>query len=453
METWTTNQLVDELNRRQGIGIIQQWAVREDACTREERYFIRDDRDVISLDQSRSVVDSQLLVSVQVTKGERMGTAQKRFFPSIPLLAQIDSLAQSAALNDEEIWHYEANPAQKRISQNRADPLIWENVLTSTDRLSKGLAEAVRSIQTADFNSAELFVAKKKETLRLANGFIGEEFACHIYAEVCFAYTDSATGKSEEYMVRRGGARSEQIDFLSMCRESAELSKRSLDVRKPEPGKYSVMLSSSEICLIMHDLFSQLQGASKYLGWPYIEKGQQLIENFSGGKFRLAIDPEMGHAFSSRTFDGFGDPQKRRLLVDNNLVLENSFNRKYATYLQQVPTTSIGVLVVDADTVHTEAQMRKLKPKVLEILQLSALFTDSHDLSFASEIRLARLHDRETGESHYIKGGSISGNFRENFSQVQWSDRKRLENIDDMNGPQSFFGPSFALLNDVSVTS
>jgi hypothetical protein len=114
-------------------------------------------------------------------------------------------------------------------------------------------------------------------------------------------------------------------------------------------------------------------------------------------------------------------------------------------------TSSAGAVVVEALKSSTEDELRKSEPRVLEVLQFSALFSNASDLTFSSEIRLARLH--EEGKVTYIKGGSLAGNFRENFQGVRWSNRTVTENLAEMNGPQSYIGPSMALLSNVSISA
>jgi hypothetical protein len=92
-------------------------------------------------------------------------------------------------------------------------------------------------------------------------------------------------------------------------------------------------------------------------------------------------------------------------------------------------------------------------PRVLEILQLSGLFTDANSGTFSSEIRLARLHDRETGAVKYVKGGSLSAAILENFKELRLSSevvhRQHFET--GSSSGEGYLGPCFALMNDVSI--
>lgn len=453
MELWILTQLEDRLEKLKNEGRITQWSMRTDILEREEKYFIQDAEKLIGVDQERTVSESLIFAKLTVPKGEKQGSAQKQFFRTEELEPQVQALIAAATMGKEDIWSYEKKPAQAAISQNRADPLISENVKKSADRMSASLVGAVQNMRHGKFNSAELFVSRKQTNLRLSNGFRGDESSAQIYAEVCFSNKDAATNASDEFLITKSGAKMDQFNFDEMCGESAEYSLRSLRTEKPRPGKYAVLLSAEDLCPILHGVLPHLNSASKYLGTPFVEKGAEFIPNFGGTPFRLSLDPEMNHAFGSRGFDDFGDPQKRLSLVENNRIAANITSKKISDFLGVPKSTTCGVLVLEPAQAISEQQLRRSEPVVLEILQFSGLFVSSSDLTFASEIRLARLHDARTGQVSYIKGGSISGNFRENFSKVRWSDRKVLRNNAAMGSAQSYYGPTSALLMDVNVTA
>lgn len=453
-ELWTVEQLEAKLESLRKSGAVMQWSLKRERVDREEKYFIRYPAAVIAVDQARVVSENLYFVRIETSKGEKLGSAQLQFFTAAELETQIAALLAAAKLGEEDQWSYEKRPAVASLSLNRADPLVYENVRLSADRMAETLVAAVKAnAERAAFNSAELFVARKQSELRLSNGFRGSETSAQIYSEVCFSATDRETGLSEEFLVTRSNARADQFDFPGMCAESAEFAAKSLRTERPRPGKYPVLIASSSLCPLFNDALRHLEAASKYYGTPFIEKGAEFIPGFSGEPFRVWLDPEMNHAFGSHGYDEYGEPQKRLLLVEDNRVVNHATSKKIADFLSVPKTTSCGAVVVEPQRALSEQALRRAEPQVLEILQFSALFSNPADLTFSSEIRLARLHDTENGTVTYIKGGSISGNFKESFARARWSDKKKLENVAEMTGAQSYYGPSFALLMDVNVTA
>lgn len=92
-------------------------------------------------------------------------------------------------------------------------------------------------------------------------------------------------------------------------------------------------------------------------------------------------------------------------------------------------------------------------PEVIEILQFSGLFVDPNSGTFSSEIRLAKLYDNRTGKVRYLKGGSLSGSFFENFRKAHFS-RERIKRAHFSSGSsqgEGYYGPEFALLGEVSI--
>jgi hypothetical protein len=90
---------------------------------------------------------------------------------------------------------------------------------------------------------------------------------------------------------------------------------------------------------------------------------------------------------------------------------------------------------------------------VIEILQFSGLFADPNSGTFSSEIRLAKLYDNEKNQITYLKGGSLSGSINENFKKVKFSKNRVKKAHFSSNSPvgQGYYGPEFALMNDVSI--
>jgi len=133
-------------------------------------------------------------------------------------------------------------------------------------------------------------------------------------------------------------------------------------------------------------------------------------------------------------------------------VISTATDQQYSDYLKHSATTSRGNIVIDPGTLTFE-QLTAQAPKVIEILQFSGLFADPNSGTFSSEIRLARLYDNEKHTVVYLKGGSLSGSIAENFTNARFTNQqvKRAHFASGQMTGQGYFGPSHALLNDVSI--
>ena len=450
---WEVQDLLKELELRRDQGVLFQWSVLSRMIDREEYYFICDDAIKVATDQSRVVRETSVVVRIEIEKNDKLGTSQTKLFTGLDLKTQLSALEESAQLGAEEKWSYVSDPKLEGFNDNKADPMIWESVQSCAERMADELQESIKQVNSGVFNSAELFISRKKEDLFLSNGFHGEDYTAQIYHEVCFSEEDKKSGQSDEFLVTNWGCKQGQIDFDSMSKESAENAHNSLNTSQIPSGIYSVLLPASDLNAIFGDVLSQLNARNNYFKLPFIEKGSELIPGFSGMPFRIYLDPEMTHTFGCCSYDAYGTPQKKMILIEGNKVQENPVDRKFASYLGIQENTSQGTILVEPQQSEDIFRLRKLESGVLEILQFSGLFTNAMDLTFSSEIRLARYYDNDKGEVRYVKGGSVSGNFRENFQNVKWSSRMVLESANDFHAAHSYFGPSHALIGNVAITS
>ena len=318
---------------------------------------------------------------------------------------------------------------------------------------SQNMIRAITDTGIENFNSSEIFITRKEQNLYLSNGFEGQRSSSEIYTELCFSATKEK--ESAEFLVSKSAGSYEQIDFKTLCRESLENAQATLNNPKAPPsGSYHVIIDLENLAsIITTGLMAQLNGTHRYFNLPFLEKGAEVIPGFQGGGFRLWLDPNVKHAFCSRSFDEYGSPQKKTLLIDKNTVMENLNNKKISSYLGVPETSSVGTIVLEPRTAKNITELQCSKEKVLQILQLSSMNVERDGLTFSSEIRLARLYDNKNKTKTMIKGGSISGSFEENFREVEWCSNQQLYNNVDYGFPISYYGPSHALLNGVSVSS
>jgi predicted Zn-dependent protease len=234
--------------------------------------------------------------------------------------------------------------------------------------------------------------------------------------------------------------------------ETSERARHSLDTEKPSTGKYSVIVDSEVLATLFHAQLSQLSSSNSYHGLPFVKPGDDLIKNATGDLITLTLDPSLDYGADTAAVSEQGLPQSPFRLVDQNKVIATSTDKRYADYLQQPVTTVRGNVVVEGGALSYQ-ELTKQSPRVIEILQFSGLFADPNSGTFSSEIRLARLYDNETGKVSYLKGGSLSGSFGENFQSVRFSrDRvKRAHFSSNSASGEGYFGPEFALLSNVSI--
>ena len=432
-----------------------QWALQEREEDRQEFYLIGSPTDRVALDQSREVHNKVFRLKVYIGKeGGKQGAAESPLFPKLSLESQLNELERKAHLGTEKSWQFPQKWEEGAREPQKVYLPLKEDLAGCAYQIYQDLEKAIKSCGKGEFNSAELFVIRDKKRQTLSTGFDSQELGSRIYGEVCFSETEKKTGLSEEFLVTRWVAHPEQLDFNDMCSESADSAAASLKTEKPEMGEYHVILRADVLNTLFHDVFSQLNAWQKYYQLPFMEKGSELIPGFKGTPFTLKLDPLRDFCFASGTYSGEGCLQKEMALVERNIIQANPTSSQMSQYLDQPTTTVTGSLVLEPECVHKASELRRLRPKVLEILQFSGLFSNEMDLTYSSEIRLARLYDNERGREVFIKGGNLSGHFPTNFANVVWGGAQVEDNGESYSsGGTSYVGPEYALVDSVSVSS
>lgn len=462
MIKWQLDELISSLKENcEKDSSWHQWALTQREENRQEYYLIQSaEKGGVDLDQSRGVTNLEFKLRLYVKKAEgQLGFAEGSLIREWELVPQLESLKQKALLGSEELWSFpnpiSSNPlkASEESPQKIYAPLL-DDLSGCAFQIYQDLGAAIRVTSMGQFNSAELFVIHERLTVVLSSGFTRVQDESKIYAEVCFSATDDNSSLSEEFLVTRWASHPEQLNFTQMCQESSTLAEASLRTKKASSDSYSVILHKDALNILLHDLLAQLRAQRKYYRMPFKEKDSPLIENFSGNPFALKLDPTLDFCFASQAYSGEGWPQRILELARDNQVLSHMTSHQMAQYLGEKPSSTEGCLVIEPERVLSKEALVQSQPRVLEILQFSALSCSDMDLTFSSEIRLARLYDRETGEISYIKGGNLSGHLPTNFAQVQWGGDLMVENYLEYSGAgMSYFGPELALINNVRVSS
>ena len=444
---WTLEHLKTGLNQEKRI---LHWILSVEHIHRLEQYFIEKG----AIDQDREVNAHHIFArfSVKLSESGRVGEMTKKFFPSRPLQPQIEAGVRAALQTSSEAWRFPQpeEPSSGWPLVQTADPRIEEDLMGSMSALCREVKMCASRSRKSTFNSAELFLSVHNRELHFSSGAVYRSAQSRAYAEAAFS------SSTDEYVNRRWSVNLDHLAIQSLFNEADERALSTEKVEKLEPGHYSVLVDSEALGLLFHDFLPHLSGSSAYLKLPFKKPGDDLIPGARGDLISLTLDPLRSFGADSAPVSDLGSSQNSLILVTDNRVVATSADQQYSNYLGIAPTSVRGDLVVAAGT-RSYAELTHFAPQVLEILQFSALFTHAASGTFSSEIRLAKLHDRQSGQVRWIKGGSVSGSLFENFLDLKLSS-ERISQYEFHNTPvfglssgRGYFGPKFALLNDVSV--
>lgn len=454
MKQWTLDHLKAELKQNPSV---KAWIISEENVHRRERYFMQNGTELIT-DQDRNVHMQGLNIHLMtdIGKAGRQGEISKKLFPSLPLKPQISSAIEAAQQTDQQAWSLPTElPSNALPVVKTVDPRMAEDLEGCIQQLTQQIRGAVAKKRETTFNSAELFLSVHDKELHLSNGLVHRSSQSRIYTEAAYSFTqkDSQGNPiSDEYLSTRWAVNLDDIAIDELFDETSDRALHSLDVSKPYTGKYPVIVDSEVLATLFNNQISQLSSSNSYHGLPFTKPGDDLIDGASGDLITIKLDPTLEYGADSTAISEQGMTQSPFVLVEKNKVSATSTDKRYSDYLKSPATTVRGNVVIDPGRL-SHRQLTQAFDQVIEILQFSGLFADPHSGTFSSEIRLAKLYDNRSGKISYLKGGSLSGSFLENFRRAKFSNELVKRSVFESNVPhgQGYFGPKFALLSDVSI--
>ena len=453
---WTLENLKSHLNARK---TIKGWIIVQEHLQRRERYFLREGK-ALAIDQDRLVNMHSLSAKLMIQhpdRPDRQGEITKKLFPALSLSEQIDSAIESALQTDHQTWSLPAEIPAQLPQLKSSDPRIGEDIEKVMQQLTAQIEQAVSKSRKSEFNSAELFLSNHARELHVSNGLTHRYSQSRVYVEAAYSFRKAnAQGEmqSDEYLSTQWAVSLDDLPIQKLFEETADHAEHSLDTEKPPTAHYPVIVSADVLATLFNGHVSQLTAVNAYNGLPSLKVGSDFIPNAKGDLLTITLDPTLDFGADTLAVSSQGVAQRPLKLVEKNRVLACAADRQHAEYLKIAPSTIRGSVVVEPGSL-SYAELKTSAPRVLEILQFSGLFADPNSGTFSSEIRLARLYDNVTGETKYIKGGSLSGSIVDNFQGIKLS-KNRVKHAHFSAGSpdgQGYFGPEHALLSNVSVVS
>lgn len=452
IKNWNFEELKNLLANKTNI---HGWIFDKRKVRRRERYFLADNSQ-LAVDQDRDVTSTECSIQLFI-RSARVGfqseiTAQ--LYPSLPLAAQIDQAIKSAAQTEFKAWSLPAAVSTALPKYLSADSRITEDLEGALRSLTAEITKAVAKTRRSQFNSSELFVSYQECDTYLSNGMQYSSASTQIYLEAAYSMTAALPdGRSEanEFMSTRWSVNLENLKVEEFFDEVATKAEVSTNCRAPISGLYPVIINHEALSALLDSHVTQLSAASLYLGLPTIKSGEEFVQGAHGGDLvNLRMDPSLPYGASTIAVNE-GVAQYPLELVKNNVVVSNYCSKRYSDYLGIALTTTCGNWVLECGSA-SYSQLCQAAPQVIEILQFSAINPDSATGTFSSEIRLAKLYDNTKGTVTYLKGGSLSGSMKDNFSKVRFSrESATRSHFDYGSSAVGYQGPAFALLNDVSI--
>ncbi|MEZ4873583.1 MAG: metallopeptidase TldD-related protein [Bdellovibrionales bacterium] len=394
-------------------GELLHWRWSQTQTQRIEAYLVGQGKSCLA-DKKRQVSDQKRYLTVVVPlDGSSQGVYSGEVNESREASALVSDFITKAKVSQEKIWPIPSNKELDIPNVKSFDPKVIENPAAVANEFVKRIEKSVAEIQAAQFNSGEIFVTASETYILASNGFSEVKKSSTCYAEVCFSSHKSRDHDSQEFVVTKWAVHPDQINIKDMCERSVEGANQLAIAEKMPTGQFNVIVDSEVLAHIYEDVVSQLNIKRKYLSLPFIASGDKIVDS-EDASYNISLDPTIPYGLQTSVFDRWGVEQKPLTLVTDNRVIHNIVDNQYGHYLGKVANTSVGNIKLESRNSVSVKELRKKSGTVIEVLQLSGLFTDPNSLTFSSEIRLAKIYDNSTGKIFYAKGGNLSGSFKRN---------------------------------------
>lgn len=420
---------------------ITVYRIRETAEETAELFFVRR-----ALDQRRITDVHEYEVTVFRDETDETGE-RTRGCTSVTLDASMTAEQIAEALRGAYFAaKFAANPYYDLPEAVKA-PLVEKTGALAENPLAESAGIMAEALFAADvsadgreggrsdafLNSAELFVARRRERILSSEGTdvsytdasVKGEFVVQcpspedVEMHVTYAYGE----------LEPDALRAKVAEALAFVRDRARAS------RTLKSGKYDLVLSGNALRTVL-SYYAERSSASmlyaKYSGWKCGDEIQGEGARLQGEALELTLR-------SAVPYDGEGIPMEDLPLVKEGKLLAIHGGNRFCRYLGVRPTGSFTKLCCGNGTMPFEALR---KAPCLWAVTFSDFQMDSFSGHFGGEIRLAYLIG-EDGSVTPVTGGSVNGSLFEAQKDLRFS-TERYETA-------SYEGPYAVRMADVNV--
>lgn len=408
-----------------------------------------------------NISEKTVSLTLYVRQGdpESMGLASLTIDSLRPLRDQLEEGLVAAATNNNPPWVLPGPPAEDFPHVRTVDDRLLENPAAVTEELAREADRVARELEGVKVNCAELFVNTNLRLTLTSTGLRLPRAGSDLYFEV--AMEKLPLPNTQEVHNYRKSLDADGLDLPNFLRETAAETRALDEVEMPFTTENAVvLLYAPEINRILHGLLDQCEAAREYNRLPHLAVGENVAgdegEGPRGEALTLRLDPLLDLMAETTAFTGEGLPARGGVLIEAGVVRAQKISQRMGEYLERMPNGLCGNIVLDAGKATTEELLADAD-QVVEILSFSSLLVNPDQLTWSSEIKLGRLHERrpEGTRTTLLKGGIVSGNIRENLRDSRWSKERTRHNstADIFSGAEGYYGPAAWLIKSGATIS
>lgn len=411
------SEVTDRLAARVESGVLRGWSLKSTVSSSHQRLYASPDGQALSCHQSRRVNGTAYKLSVYSVAEDDgvVGTAMIDLAPHRPVDEQLDAAIELSRCSHNLVWELAAPPAEKPEPVDTCDPEVRDRPEAVMELIENQFAQAFSATKGCRLNSAELYVNYHLNSVLNSNGLAYEDERSDIYLEAAMERAGSENDKEvHEHATAVSAAGLDVNAFVEQCAMQVAMLG---DSREPENAESaSILIDKEALVQMLEAVVEQLDCAYEYHKRPFLKAGDTLGGG-SGDPLVLKLDPALPAMALSAAYTPEGLTARSASLIEDNTVVERVVGNRFGQYLELEPNGICGNIVVSPGSLTKEMLAGT---EYTEIIKFSSLLIDSSKLTWSSEIKLGR-HVAADGTITLVKGGVVSGNLRENFTDCRLS--------------------------------
>lgn len=396
--------------------------IKTDSCSYEVFYIL----DKVETIRSTKL-DNSLQLTVYVDKDGKRGQATVSIMDSysdVEIATKIKDACYAASFTLNT--YFELCPGEKKEFANQSNIVKHFSSDTALE-----IAQACFKASTFDngwISSMEVFIKESRVQILNSKGVDYTYFTNGIEIEVIPTFKND-----KEEIELYNCFTYDQLDFDKITDDTYEFLKnaklRSDACKYTGPNTIPVILKSEEIKSILKSLVDNFDYANVYNKMNLVN----IDDKFYGegnDMPDISLVPYVKGSISNREVDSDGIILKDTKVVENNRVVMNHGDNRYAYYLGVDKATGVFPNIKVEQGKYQENEL--LKEQHLLCLSFSSFQFDIFSGNFGGEVRLALYFDGNTYTP--VTGITIGGNIHELKSHLSFSDT--IERIKGYEGPK-----------------
>ena len=388
-----------------------------------------------SLETVRSTDTTDISVTVYAQHDGRLGEASFMVYSSYDdekIKEEIEKARAKASIISNQLYSLPEN----EVARFESDSNLKDY---SPEKLAALVAKAcfdAEKIENGGINALEIFIYKDTVSVCNSRGINKTEVKYRAMVEAIPTYNgEESVELYEQYNFT-------EFDYDTVYKEIAE---RMTEVRDryyaaPPKEKLScpVVLGTAELSNLIFNLVSELSFASVYAHANAFSVGDEIQKDATGDKLNVTMCKKIKGSTRSANFDSDGLSLTDRKVIEDGKAIAYYGNTRYAQYLGEVATGSLGCIHTEVGTL-SDGEMKKAP--YFRCASMSGLQVDIYNDYIGGEVRLGYYFDGE--REIPVTGVSISGKLSTALGGL------RLSNEENTHG--AYKGPKLAMLTDIEI--